>query len=308
MISIQDLGTSILSDNPKPFYVVGGQEYGVKDKYIEALTKLYGNKEEYPTVSSLIEFLGVKHLVPLKPTLYVVRYDESFVSGVSQQMAQKINSLKFKGTIFCIYNDQKQIDKIDKFLPNCTGVVESINPKFIERYLHSDFPKLDDRSIRVATQCASSYGHARTICKSMVHADPSALARMTEGQLSRLFGCNDVSTEAEIQKAVAGRNFASAVSLLEAYDGTLDNIVYTILQTMIDMEKILTSKYSDSPLKDYAKVWKLEDVYYFFMNAYAELEKLRSNTSTDVKSSLIYLFGLFTFRDIPSPEVMNSEC
>ena len=83
MISIQDLGLSIMSDAPKSFYIVGGQEYGIKDKYIDHLTKFYGKKEEYPSVEDLVNFLSIKHLIPLEPTLYVIRYDESFVSSVS---------------------------------------------------------------------------------------------------------------------------------------------------------------------------------------------------------------------------------
>lgn len=295
-----------MSDSPKPFYVIGGSEYGVKDKYIDTLTKLYGNKEEYPSVVDVVNFLSVKHLIPVPPALYVVRYDESFVSSINAAMVQKIKSLKFKGTILCIYNDPKHVSKLDKFLPDCTGLVEVVNEKFIEKYLHQDFPHLDDRSIKVATKYASSYGHARTICKSMVHADPTLLAKMSESDLAKLFGCGNASAEVDLQKAVAARNFVAAVQLLDKYEDNLDSLVYTILQTMIEMEKILTSKYSDSPLKDYAKVWKLEDVYHMFMNGYVELDKLRSNTSTDIKSSLIYLFGLMTFKDIPGVEVMQS--
>lgn len=308
MITIQEAGTTIMSDSPKQFYVLGGSEYGIKDKYIDILTKLYGKKEEYPSVSTIVDFLSVKHLIPLPAALYVVRYDESFVSSISAQLVQKIKSIKFKGTILCIYTDPKHVTKIDKFLPDCTCVIEPVNIKFIEKYLHSDFPHLDDRSIKIATQCSTSYGHARTICKSMIHADPGMLARMSDSDLARLFGCNDTSCEADIQKAIAARNFPAGCKLIDKYEGDLNNIVYTMLQTMIDMEKILTSKYSDSPLKDYSKLWKLEDVYHFFMNAYRELDKLRSNTSTDIKSSLIYLFGLLTFKDVPSVEVMESDC
>lgn len=308
MISIQDLGLSIMSDSPKQFYVVGGSEYGIKDKYIDTLTSFYGKKEEYPNVSELVDFLSVKHLIPVPPCLYVVRYDEGFVRDISAIEAQKIKSLNFKGSIFCIYNDPKHLTKIDKFMPDCTCIIEAVNPKFIEKYLHSDFPKLDDRSIKVATKCSTSYGHARTICKSMANADPEMLAKMSEPDLAKLFGCGSTSDESDIQKAIAARNFAAASKLLDEYDGNLDNIVYTILQTMIEMEKVLTSKYASSDLRDYAKMWKLEDVYHMFMNAYNELDKLRSNTSTDIKSSLIYLFGLFTFKDIPSVEVMSSDC
>lgn len=295
-----------MSDTPKSLYIVGGQEYGIKDKYIDHLTRFYGKKEEYPSVEAIINFLSVKHIVPVEPALYVVRYDESFVSAASVNIAQKLNKLKIKGTIFCVYSDKKSIDKLDKFFPDNVCIIEAVNPKFIEKYLHSDFPQLEDRYIKVATNCASSYGHARTICKSLTCADKHQLLGMTDSQLAELFGCADTSLESDIQKAIAGRNFVSGVKLLDMYNGDMDSIMYTFLQTMIELEKILTSKYSDSPLKDYAKLWKLQDVYFCFMNAYSQLAKLRSNTSTDVKSSLIYLFGLLTFKDIPSVEVMDA--
>ena len=305
MISIQDLGLSIMSDSPKSLYIVGGQEYGIKDKYIDRLTKFYGKKEEYPSVEAIIKFLSVKHIVPVEPSLYVVRYDESFVSSAASMVA-RINSLKIKGTIFCVYNDNKHTDKLDKYFPDNVCTIEAVNPKFIEKYLHSDFPDLDDRSIKLATSCSTSYGHARTICKSLMCADKQLIGSMTDKALKTLFGCSDSSEEAEIQKAVAARNFVVGMHLLDKYEGDANNLIYTILQTMIDMEKILTSKYSDHPLKDYAKAWKIQDVYNMFMNTYAELEKLRSNTSTDVRCSLVYLFGLLTFRDVPSLEVMNA--
>lgn len=307
MISIQELGLSIMSDSPMHFYVLGGSEYGIKDRYLDTLTKFYGRKEEYPSVSAIVDFLSVKHLIPVPPAVYVVRYDESFVSSISAALVQKINSLKIQGTIFCVYTEPKHIAKIDKFLPNCTCVIEPVNSKYIERYLHSDFPKLDDRSIKIATKCAVSYGHARTICRSMNHANPETLAKMSEEQLSTLFGCSNSSSGADIQKAIASRNFVAACKLLDSYEGNLDTLVYTILQTMIELEKVLTSKYASSDLRDYAKLWKIEDVYHMFMHGYNELDKLRSNTSTDIKSSLIYLFGLFTFKDVPSLEVMNAS-
>lgn len=308
MITIQELGLSIMSDKPKPFYIIGGSEYGIKDRYIDILTKHYGSKEEYPSVADIVSFLSVKHIIPLKPAVYVVRYDEAFVSSVSAALVQKIHNLKFNGTVFCIYSDPKHISKLDKFLPSCTCSVEPVGMRYVEKYLHEDFPRLDDRCIKIAATYGSSYGHARTLCKSMTCADPAVLARMSEGQVAKLFGCGTTSAEIDIQQAVAARNFVQAVQLVEVYDGMLDNVVYTILQTMIEMEKILTSKYSDSPLKDYAKLWKIQDVYFMFMNTYDELNKLRSNTSTDIKSTLIYLFGLMTFRDIPSVEVMHGDC
>ena len=35
MLTIQDLGLSIMGDTPKNLYILGGSEYGIKDKYID---------------------------------------------------------------------------------------------------------------------------------------------------------------------------------------------------------------------------------------------------------------------------------
>lgn len=306
MISIQDLGLSILSDKPKKLYFLGGSEYGVKDKYIEKLAKLYGDASEYADMSSIISLFSVRHLVPLKPKLYVVRYDEQFIASLNPTVASKIKSLKIIGTVIALYEDSKHIEKLDKFLPDYTAVIENINPQFIEKYLHQDFPKLDNRSIHVATMCASSYGHARNICKSMINADPTLLASMNDLQLSTLFGCNQSAAESEFRKYIAGRNFPALVKLLDSFEGDCDSLLYTVLQTMIDLEKAITAKYPGDEFKDSVKIWTIQDIYYMFMNTYSELQKLRSNTSSDAKNSLIYLFGLLPFKQIPSVEVMNA--
>lgn len=306
MISIQDLGLSILSDNPKQLYIIGGDEYGVKDKYIEKLKQLYGAYSEYPDMNSIISLFSVRHLVPLKPQLYVVRYDEQFVSSINATLAAKIKNLKIVGTVVCFYVDPKHVEKLDKFLPDYVSTVENVNPQFIEKYLHADFPKLDDRSIHVATLAGSNYGHSRNICKSMSNADPEELARMSEIQLATLFGCNQAVAEEQFKVYIAARNFPALIKLLDSFEGDCDSLLYTILQTMIDLEKILSSKYSNSELKDYAKLWTVPDVYYMFMNTYEEITKLRSNTVSDARNSLIYLFGLLPFKQIPSAEVMNA--
>lgn len=307
MISIQELGLSILSDSPNKFYVLGGTEYGVKDKYIDKLTEFYkGEKYEYPTVKDVIDMMSTRHLIPLKPALYVVRYDESFVSSLSDTVANKVKAAKIVGTLVCIYSDEKHLTRIDKFLPEFTGQIDSVNPKFIEKYLKQDFPKLDDRSIKLATKCASNYGHARTICKSLSNADKDIIAAMPDRELEYLFGCSNKSVESDVRIGVASRNFKYLHRVLSTYEGDKDGLYYVTLQTMIDMEKVLTSKYSDLDIKEYKKFWKLEDVYHMFMHTYNELSYSRSSlTSSSIESSLYFLFALLTFKDIPSTEVFN---
>lgn len=305
MISIQDLGLQILGNAPKCLYILGGSEYGVKEKYIEHLSNLYNSHVECQSFDEILQQMKRKHIVPIPPSLYVVRYDEKFLSDISENYASDIRKAKISGTVICLYDTEKAISKFDKYIPEFTASIDAVNPKFISKYLHQDFPKLDDRSISIAVNNTSSYGHAKTICRSMNNANLAKLASMPEIEVASMFGCNEVSSEQQIQAGVASRNFSLLISLLDKYEQDADRVVYTILQTMIELDKIQCSKYSDSPLKQYCKLWTREDIYYMFMNAYSELRKLRSMSSYNSEDSLVYLFGLLKFQRIPSPEVME---
>ena len=96
------------------------------------------------------------------------------------------------------------------------------------------------------------------------------------------------------------------MKVIENYDGDGDRILYAVLQTMIELDKLLDNSHIQSDLKPYIKLWTREDVYYMFMNSYLELQKLRSTSSYDVKNSITYLIGLLPFQRIPAPEVMNA--
>lgn len=306
MLSIQDLGLQIMNDNPQKLYILGGIEFGIKERYIEKLASYYnGNVSEVDAVGPVIDLMSRKQIIPLEPTLYVVRYDEQFISDLTEAYALKINKLKVAGTIVMLYENPKHVSKCDKFFPECTAEIGRVGRKFVIKYLHSDFPRLDDRCIEIATDCSTSYGHARRICSMMQMADPVMLAKMPEEKVAELFGCSSISSEKQIQIGVASRNFGMLCNMIEKYPDDYDKIVYTILQTMLELEKIKSSKYSDSPLKEYAKLWSFQDIYYMFMNGYNELKKLRSMSSYETYSSLIYLIGLLKFASIPDPEVME---
>ena len=294
MISIQELGLSILSDSPKQLYILGG-------------TDLYkGEKYEYPDVMSVINMMNTRHLIPLKPALYVVRYDESFVSALNEAVALKLKSTKICGTLVCIYSDTRHVAKLDKFLSEYVSQLDAVNPRFIAKYLKQDFPGLEDRYIQLAVKCGTNYGHSRTICKSLSTANKELISKMKDSSLEHLFGCSNEAADAEIRLGVASRNFKYLCKALSAYEGDKDSLYYVVLQTMIDMEKLLTAKYFDTDIKEYKKLWKLQDVYYMFMHTYDVLSKSRSSTvSATTESNLIYLFALLTFKDIPSLEVLH---
>ena len=306
MISIQDVGIQILEDNPGKFYVFGGCEYGIKEKYISILKEQYGKQIEATSVKEVVEMLSKKHLIPLEPAVYVIRYDEVFDSEISDSLASKIHKLKFPGTVVCIYESLKHINKIDKYLPDCVVSIDSVSPQFISKYLHTDFPNLDDRLIEIAVKHADNYNQARNVCRSMSYVDSSFLDSMSEDTIAGFFGCSDMSTETQIRLAVAGRQFSTLIDLLDKYGEDTDRIFYAILQTMIELDKVLDNSRIQSDIKQFARNWTREDIYYMFMNTYLELKKSRSGSSYDIKLSMIYLFGLIKFQRIPSPEVMNS--
>lgn len=305
MITIQELGLQILNHEPQKFYVFGGSEYGIKMRYIEELKKYYGEMEEYLSVQDLINLMGTKHLIPLKPKVYVVRYDDAFYSQISEKYAQTIRNCRIIGTIVCIYDSAKIITKMNKFIPEYTATIDAVSPQFVFKYLKSDFPELNDRLINVALRCSSDYGQAKNICSSMMY-DLQGVNQLQDSEIERIFGHQDISTQVQLRQGIAAKNFGYLINVINNFEGDLDNVVYTILQTMVDLDKLMSSKYSNSDIRDYVKFWKPADVYYMFMHAYRELKLLRSNSSYNVNDSLIYLFGLLKFSSIPSLEEMSS--
>lgn len=306
MLTIQDIGLQILGDNPGKFYVFGGCEYGIKEKYISILREKYGNQVESSSVKEVIAMLGKKHIIPLQPAVYVIRYDENFVSEISELLANKILKLKFDGTVICLYESSKHVSKIDKYLPNNTVTIDSVSPQFISKYLHADFPKLGDRFINIAVQHGDNYNQSRNMCRCMSSVSSDSLDKLSDEDIAFLFGCSDVSTEAHIRLGVAARQFKYLMDNLENYEDDADRVLYAILQTMIELDKVLDNSRIQSDIKQYAKNWTREDIYYMFMNTYEELKNSRSSSGYNIHLSLTYLFGLLQFRPIPSPEVMNS--
>ena len=305
MLSIQELGLQILNHNPQKFYVFGGSEYGIKCRYIEELKTYYnGNIEEHNSVMDLLSMMNTKHIIPISPKVYVVRYDEVFYSQLSEKVANKIKRSNILGTIVCVYEQQKHINKMDKYLPEYTCTIDQVSEQFILKYLHNDFPDMSDKLIKNAIKSSDNYSQAKSICSCM-QFEQEYLNTLPDETIQQLFGHEDVSTQSQIRKGVAARNFNYLLNLVSNFDGQLDSIIYTVLQTMIDMDKLKDSTYGDSDIKEYVNKWTREDIYYMFMHAYDQLVQLRSLSSYDIENSLTYLFSLLQFSRIPSLEEMR---
>lgn len=302
MRTIQDVGLEIFNHTPAKFYAFLGPEYGIKCRYLDMIAETYdGNVVEVDSVQSVISMMKTKHIVPLQPALYIVRYDESYLSSLDNSSMLKLKDIKMIGTLVMIYQTEKQCSKIEKYLSDISVYVSNVDTKFVEKYLKQDYPNLDNRLIKLAAYCGTDYGHAKNIGGCMNSISSQEFNSYEDSDICKLFGKVDEVDDKVLQVHIAARDVNFLLSNLSKFLENTDNIIYTLMSTMVEFDKIWGNKYSDSPIKKYQKLWSREDVYYMFMHGYHQL-RLRRSISVDDECQLIDLFSLLTFSPIPSIE------
>lgn len=297
MVPIQTIGSEILSNNPKSFYIFGGVEYGIKFKYMKQLEAHYGAKVETTSASDILNLMKQKRLLPLPPKLYVVRYDTDFISSLSDKTAEMISKINISGTIVCLYEDPKHLTKCNKYLPNCTTEFTNINPKFIEKYLISDYPQLPQSAIHTITSILHDYMSCYYICNSLSMLNLSEDEITSEYIISNFV--NNYVGRNKFRYSFAARDIRSCLSILDHGDIDYNYAYITMLSTLLDIEKLLCKYNSKSDLSRYAKCWDAKDIYHMFLNVESELEKSRNFSEYDLYNGLVYLLGLLIFRPIP---------
>lgn len=300
MLTIQDIGRQIMSGNPLKFYAMLGSEYGIKARYIEILKDRYGGDYiEYTSVSGVISLMKQKHIVPLPNKLYIVRYDESFVSDVNEKTQSLIDSLNIKGTVVCIYEDVKQCKKLLKHLPNYAVSIDAVSSQFIIKYLMDEFPNISHDLAELCVESTMCYSQARNMCRSISMA-PDMISSMSKIEAAKLFGTVQISSDSQLRIAVAMKNTAATLAIIDVYGSTPDNMMYTMLSTMIELEKLYYNRYAESDIRKFVNKWTLKDIYNFFNAVYDRLNNLRSSSAVDGKLSLTYLASLLAFQEIPN--------
>ena len=304
MLTIQEVGTEIMKGNPRSFYVMTGSEYGIKRMYIQYLVDHYKNYKEADTVDSVLSTMSTKHFVPLPPTVYVVRYDESFIASLNDKTASRIKNTNIIGTIVCLYDSDKHSSKAEKYLEDYTVHIEKVNDQFIKKYLKKDFPTLEDNAIEAAVESCVDWYEAEIMCRCMLLDDTEHRRSQTKQQLKIAFGKAQELDEKLIKPIIASKDFGRLLYLMDKKEGEEDSILYSILSTMLELEKISTNKYVESDLRPYQKLWKMQDIYNMFMQTYQQLKFMRS-ISPDPRNVLMYLITLMQFSEIPSVEVLS---
>ena len=303
MLSIQEVGREILTGNPRKFYAMCGPEYGIKSSYIKELASYYGDMKSVERVDDVLKLMSMKHLFPPQPCVYVVRYDEEFISELDKDTQAIIDQTNIIGCVVCLYVSDKDENKLAKYIPDYTVRINNVDKRFIAKYLHMDYPMLPDKLIDQVADICVDYGHARNIAGALMFSDIPTMFNMPPQKLASTFGVNRVTGDDQIRLGVASRNFNYLWKALDAYEDNLDSAIYTILSTLIEIEKLLCNSYTQSDIREYVKLWNKQNVYNMFMQTYSQLEKLRT-ISSDTEAALIYLFALLQFSDIPGIEVM----
>lgn len=304
MLTIQEVGTEIMKGHPRNFYVMTGSEYGIKRMYIQYLKDHYKNYKEVDTVESVLNTMSTKHFVPLQPTVYVIRYDESFITSLNDKTSSRIRNVNIIGTIVCLYESEKHSSKVEKYLGDYTVHIEKVNSVFVKKYLKKDFPELSDTCIDAAVESCVDWYEAELMCRSMMLDNRDHLNSQTKQDLKITFGKAVELDEKLIKFIIASRDFNRLLYLIDKKEGEGDSVLYTMLSTMLELEKLTVNKYIDSDLRPYLKNWKMQDIYNMFMQVYQQLKYLRS-ISSNPQNSLVYLATLMQFQEIPSVEVMS---
>lgn len=303
MLTIQDAGKQILTGQPGKFYCFLGEECGIKTKYIDSLAKHYGEVKEVESAKAVIDLMNTKRLIPLSPAVYVVRYDEEFLATLGPTSESVISSCKIIGTLVCVYELPKHCSKCAKYLANYSVSFDKVSKQFLMKYLKSDFPSASDELIKFILTFKDDYMSAWHICNAMSYA--STGEGYSSQLLAKTFNCVNDFSEKGFKVGVAAKDFRYAKSVLDNYSGQLDSLFYSILNLMLELDRITDNSYLSSDFRPYADRWTKADIYYMFSNTYEELKRSRSISSYDVKSGLLYLISLLPFNAIIPPEVLS---
>ena len=305
MLTLQQAGTEILGNQPQKFYVFTGTEYGIKRKYIDHLKQFYNGYAVADTVNEVLGVMQKKSIFPVPPKLYVVRYDDSFVSSLTDKTAARLAKIKINGTVVCLYEDERQSAKCAKYLPEHTVSFDRVHIQYIQKYLRSDFPDLSENCISEAVKIHDDYMGAYNICAVLNNLPEKYRDGVSPKAMETAFGYTLRSEEAYFKAAFAAKNASLCAMLLDNYAGDLNILFYAMLATLIELEKLMTNPKQRSDYKQYIKAWTTESLYNMFGHVYSELERSRALQGYNLHDRLLYLLLLLQYNPIPQLGVLQ---
>lgn len=287
LISIQTVGAEILGNQPKSFYVFGGEEYGIKYKYLRHLTDYYKGAVESPAVEDVLTLMKGKRLLPLPPKLYVVRYDESFLGTLSADTQANIEKTKISGTIVCIYENPKQVSKCDKYLPDHTTIFNKVNPNFLAKYLKDDYPSLSDEVISAVLRVYDDYMNSYLLCNSLALLPPDFIESRGLDEVIKSLMVDNRSGR-NFRYAFAARDVRGCLDILDEVDD-YNSLYIAMLSAILELESLICRSKYKSDLSSYVKYWDVDRICSMFSLVSDELERSRTYSGYDMYNSIVYI-------------------
>ena len=292
MRQIGEVASEILGGNPQKLYILCGDEYGVKQEYIESLKRYYGGCTEYDSMTKLLSFFKTKPLIPPQPTVYVVRYDSEFAKSLNETSAEYIKGLNIIGTVVCIFDDKKDDSAAEKYLGEYTVTITAMHPRFIRKHLKERFPERMHYFIDSVDFSGIRYGEAMNIVTSAEYLSDAELELPLDvfAELS----CPRKYTPAEFSIFFADKDFAKCAEIISEYEDSPSDLYYAMCNALIGIESVLSCpwKSKQSPYYTSANKWSMLDVKTVFGYVYDELKATRTSMSTAGTDSLLYLLEM----------------
>ena len=285
MLTIQEVGNEILNDKPRSFYIFCGAEGGVKDKYIEHLQSLYGNKVEVDSFAELSAQLQFPSLVSI-PKLYIVRYDKEFLSKVNESTADLISNLYIDGTVILIYSDNAG-SKLSKHLGDYTIDIAPLSEQLQMKYLSKEFPQISTVILQTIISLSGCYLSAHSVCSSLSNLSAMEINGLTAEEIEKNFIICAGSDENTIRNDIYSRDVVKALKDLDSFAEDKNYLFYNIMNTMTTLEK------------QNNRAWNKSDI--IAMNDLAYRFLLSSRTiSVDLYNLLVILFCSMGVSPIPA--------
>ena len=296
MRDIQSVGMEIFGGKPEKIYVFLGTDYGIKQRYIAKLKECYkGVFTELSCVDTLLNLFSTRRLIPPVPQLYVIRYDNDFTSGISDDMTKKLVDCKIIGTAVLVYEDNKQENKLSKYLGDYCVRFDPVGTHLIHKYLSNDYADIPTHVLECICKNLSDYARCDMICQQLSKLPDYEVSGLSENDITDTFYISHDFIQDSLKLAVQNRDTSYLIRYIES-GADITNLPYVIISAMLDIEKQISSKYYKKNLR-----WTFQDVYNMTELAYYFLCKSRSSY-LNIKDAYTILVILLRYNPIPKVE------
>lgn len=156
LVDLLELKDHIKNNDFQRFYILYGEEYLIKHKYIEMISQHQNRDVEYyDRFADIKDYLNVKSaLLPSK--CYVVYDDNEFTK--SENAWTILDHMSNKNTVIFLYNALDTKTKFYKYYKNNCVKFEKLSPTILSKYIIHDYELSLAHTNDLIERCDADYG------------------------------------------------------------------------------------------------------------------------------------------------------